>query len=78
MGYFGTLWGHFGGHFTRSFVDLIFTFSFFLVLIFKKKPLFSVSPKAITWGHPLVIVPYNGSVGLSSFDSCFFPISSRK
>ena len=44
----------------------------------RKKIIVSVSRKAITWGHPLVIAPYNESVGLMSFDSTFTPFSSRK
>ena len=34
-----------------------------------KKYLVSVSGKEITWGRPLVIAPYNESVGPRSFDS---------
>ena len=36
---------------------------FFSCSRLKKKPLFIVSPKAIAWGYPLVIVPYIESVG---------------
>ena len=75
----GTSWGWldlfvFSRAFLRGhFVIFIFSFCFFLVLVKKKTTLFSVSPKAIAWGYPLVIVPYNESVGFTSFDSCFFP-----
>ena len=51
---------------------------FVLLLLVKEKNIVSVSWKAITWGHPLVIAPYNESVGRMSFDSTFTPISSRK
>ena len=37
-----------------------------------------MSPKAIAWGYPLVIVPYNESVGFTSFDSCFFHLFQLK
>ena len=36
---------------------------------FKKKNIVFVYWKAITWGHPLVIAPYEESVGLTSSDS---------
>ena len=39
---------------------------------FKKKKYCFCVRKAITWGQPLVIAPYNESVGLASFDSKFF------
>ena len=42
--------------------------------ISKEKNIVTVSWKAITLGPPLVIVPYNESVGLTSSDSTFhFP-----
>ena len=45
-------------------------FAFFRFHLLKKKKIVSVSRKAITWGGlPLVIAPYNESVGLLSFDS---------
>ena len=43
----------------------------------KKNPFFSASWKTITWGHPLVIAPYNESVGLS-FDSCLSYLFQKK
>ena len=83
-GILGTLWGHLGTSWAR-FGDILcffllghfmifhlFVLFFFLVLV-KKNPIVSVSPKAIAWGYPLVIAPYNESVGFTSFDSCFFP-----
>ena len=41
----------------------------FCLFLVKEKNIVSVSWKAIAWGHPLVIAPYNESVGLLSFDS---------
>ena len=62
--------------------DLFICFEFYFDVLFclflvKEKNIVSVSRKAITWGHPLVIAPYNESVGLMSFDSTFTPFSSR-
>ena len=42
---------------------------FFIFL--EKKIIAFVFPKAITWGHPLVIALYDESVGLRSSDSLF-------
>ena len=45
-------------------------FSFFpFFFLVKKNPLFSVFRKAIIWGHPLIIAPYDESVELRLFDS---------
>ena len=55
--------------FSSSILFICFEFYFDFCLFLSKKNIVSVSWKAITWGHPLVIAPYNESVGLSSFDS---------
>ena len=58
--------------FTWSCILILFMF-WFLVFFsrscFKKKHIVFCVRKAITWGYPLVIAPYNESVGLLSFDS---------
>ena len=55
------------------------TFFFRFHLLIKKKDIVSVSWKAITWGPPLVIAPYNESVGLTSSDSILsFHFRKRK
>ena len=54
---------------TLSYMLCSVVFLFFSA--YRRKNIVSVPWKAITWGRPLVIAPYNESVGPRSFDSCF-------